>query len=102
MDGPYTYEKEAQVKSELDDEIDNFRVSTRSQANLLRYLNTIPSYSAFKISSNIDAMNVRAENDLAYYLAENGRAFDAIPILVAVVKKFSDRVVAKFNLADIY
>jgi hypothetical protein len=101
-EGPYAYEKKTQVKSELDDEFNKFRVSTRNQTDLLRYLNTIPSYTTFEISSNIDATNVQAANDLAYYLTESGRALDAIPILVAIVKKFPNRVVAKLNLADAY
>lgn len=99
-EGPYTYEKDAQVKSELDDEFNKFRIATRNHADLLRYLKNIPSYVTFEISSNIDEANVRVANDLAYHLVENGRAFDAIPILTAIVKKFPDRVVAKLNLAD--
>jgi hypothetical protein len=100
--GPYTYETEAQVKSELDDEFRKFRVSTRNKVDLLKYLNSTPSYAISEISSNIDMENVQAANDLAYYLTENGRAFDATSILIALVKKFPDRVVARLNLADAY
>ena len=100
--GSYKYESSAQSAEDISEELRKFRVSAGNKPKLKEYLNSIPSYSVSELVSYITAGNVGDINDLAFYLSENGRTYDAIPILQEIAKKFPDRIVAKLNLADAY
>lgn len=87
---------------DISEELKKFRASAGNKPALKEYLDSIPSYGVSELVSYITAGNVGDINDLAFYLSENGRAYDAIPILQEIAKEFPDRIVAKLNLADAY
>jgi hypothetical protein len=100
--GPYKYESVTEVNQDISNELDEFRVAIGNKSALNAYLNSLPSYSVLELASHINSENVRNINDLVYFLSENGRSYDAIPVLETIVNKFPDRIVVKLNLADAY
>ncbi|WP_157657362.1 tetratricopeptide repeat protein [Burkholderia ubonensis] len=101
-DEPYSYESDTEVARGIAVEIKKFRDSMSSNEILKRYLDSIPSYSIYEMAGYVNSDNVRDVNDLAFYLSENGRSYDALPLLERIVQEFPGRMVAKLNLADAY
>jgi hypothetical protein len=102
MEGPYRYESDSQAKNEINAELVEFRAAKIDQSEIKRYLEYFPSYNVSELISYINSSNVQDINDLAFFLSENGRSYDAIPVLEKIVKNFPARIVAKLNLADAY
>ncbi|WP_404991515.1 tetratricopeptide repeat protein [Cupriavidus pauculus] len=98
----YEYESSALVDKKIDDEILRFRAAESGESTLMEYLDSLPSYSVSELISHINANNVQDINNLSFYLSENGRSYEAIPVLEAIVKRYPRRIVAKLNLADAY
>ena len=102
MVGPYSYESRVETTKNIAVELKKFRNSSGERKILIEYLNSIRSYDAAELVGYIDPGNVEDVNDLAFYLSEDGRSLDAIPLLEKIVEMFPGRVVAKLNLADAY
>lgn len=101
-EGPYQYESVASTVADINDELKEFRDAKIDKFRLKDYVRSLPSYSVSEFVQFINDVNVREINDLMFLLSENGRSYEAIPVLEAIVEKYSDRVVAKLNLADAY
>jgi hypothetical protein len=100
--GPYVYESTTETARDIAMELRKLRNSENSKETLMQYIDSFPFYSISELVGYIDSGNVRDVNDLAFYLSENGRSYDAIPLLENIVKKFPKRVVAQINLGDAY
>lgn len=100
--GQYAYESNGEVMHDITQEINRFKSAQSSKEALSKYLKSIQDYDISEISAHIDTENVKYVNDLAYFLSENGRSYEAIKLLTVIVSAFPDRVVAKLNLADAY
>lgn len=100
--GPYSYESRVETAKNIVVELKKFRNSSGERKILSQYLNSIRSYDAAELVGYINPGNVEDVNDLAFYLSEDGRSLDAIPLLEKIVEMFPGRVVAKLNLADAY
>jgi hypothetical protein len=100
--GPYSYEPAAAVQAAIKNELRQFADALRNPSELKTFIASMPDYSVAELSSYVDSTTVEAINNLAFYLTENGRSYVAIPLLISIVRKFPDRVVAKLNLADAY
>lgn len=100
--GPYRYESDSKVRVAINEELQRFVNSTHKRGDLKAFLMSMPSYAVSELASYVNLSNVEIINNLCFYLEENGRSYDAIPVLIAIVSKFPDRVVAKINLADAY
>lgn len=59
-------------------------------------------YNATLYRGVLSGKNVLLQNNLAYYLEQNGRNLEAMIILEEVVKRFPNRTPAHINLADAY
>lgn len=78
-------------------------INAEDRARLFnKYISQLTNIDTAEISNYIEAENVRDINDLAYYLTEVGRGYEAAIILEKIIKKFPDRIVALLNLADAY
>jgi hypothetical protein len=100
--GPYKYVPDAEISQDISNKLEKLRVAAGNKSILIEYLNSFSSDSLFELSSYVNSENVRDINNLAYFLVKNGRSYDAIPVLKAIVAKFPKRIVAKLNLADAY
>lgn len=100
--GPYSYESRVETTKSIAVVLKKFRNSSGERKILSQYLNSIRSYDAAELVGYINPSNVEDINDLAFYLSEDGRSLDAIPLLEKIVEMFPGRVVAKLNLADAY
>lgn len=100
--GPYPHESRGATTKDIARELKKFRDSVGALETLKRYVDSLPSYSVSELVDYITYENVQDVNDLAFYLSEDGRSFDAIPILEKIVANFPKRLVAKLNLADAY
>ncbi|MBR8311953.1 tetratricopeptide repeat protein [Burkholderia dolosa] len=100
--GPYSYESRAETNKDIAIELKKFRDSVGARETLKRYVDSLPSYSVSELVGYLNSENVQEVNDLAFYLSENGRSLDVIPLLERIVAIFPKRVVAKLNLGDAY
>lgn len=100
--GPYSYEPAAVVQATIKIELPQFADASRNPSELKTFIASMPDYSVAELSSYVDSTTVEAINNLAFYLAANGRSYAAIPLRTTIVTKFPSRVVAKPNLADAY
>ena len=100
--GPYSYEPAGVVRAAIKGELRKFGDVSRNRNELKTFIASLPDYSVAEFASYVDSSTVEAINDLAFYLAEYGRSYVAIPLLTTIVTKFPDRIVAKLNLADAY
>ena len=100
--GPYTYESPAQVSMDVAAELARFKTARVQKQTLAEFLDSISPFDARELAHYITTENVSDINDLAFYLSEAGRAFDALPVLLKIAKEYPARVVAKLNLADAY
>lgn len=100
--GPYSYESDTKVAAEVKDELSKFVNASKNQSDLKAYLASMPSYAVSELVLYVEASNVEPINNLAFYLIENGRSYEAIPILASIVNEFPNRTVARLNLADAY
>ncbi|WP_321908741.1 hypothetical protein [Paraburkholderia sp. J11-2] len=100
--GPYTYESPAEVSKDVTTELARFNRARESKQTLQKFLNSLSPFDARELAHYITTDNVSDINDLAFYLTDAGRAFDALPALLTINQDFPTRVVAKLNLADAY
>lgn len=101
-DGPYSYVPESVVKKRINQVLAQLEAASKSPLEIKRYIRTIPFYEPLEISEHLTKENVESANNLAFYLSENGRSYDALQLLQAIVHGFPERVVAKLNLADAF
>jgi predicted Zn-dependent protease len=97
-----TYESKDQVRSEIRDELNDFKKSSQNPSSLEKYIAEMPDFRVAELGTYVDASNVEDINNLAFYLGKFKRSGDAAEVLQSVVKKFPDRTVARLNLADAY
>ncbi|WP_175689855.1 tetratricopeptide repeat protein [Burkholderia anthina] len=96
------YESKNQVQREIDNELNDFKKSTRTQSSLERYISEMPDFRVAELGAYVDAENVEDVNNLTFYLGKYKRSSDAVQILQYLVKKIPNRIVARLNLADAY
>lgn len=99
-DGSYSYESTEDVKKDIDGELAALKDAEKDKARLDRYLTQMPFYLPLEIAGYVGKIDVQLANDLGFFLAQRGRASDAIPLLQKIVLMYPGRVVAKLNLAD--
>lgn len=97
-----TYESKDQVRSEIRDELNDFKKSSQNPSSLEKYIAEMPDFRVVELGNYVDASNIEDINNLAFYLGKFKRSGDAAEVLQSVVKKFPDRTVARLNLADAY
>ncbi|WP_186105771.1 tetratricopeptide repeat protein [Burkholderia gladioli] len=97
-----TYESKDRVRSEIQDEIKDFKKAAQTPSSLEGYVVNMPGFQVAEFAGSIDENNVEDINNLAFYLAKYKRSGDAVEILQSLVKRFPDRTVARLNLADAY
>jgi hypothetical protein len=90
------------IQAAIVGELDRFRSIRKNRQQVREYLRCFPQYAIDELIPYIDATNVEAINDIAYFLIEEGRPGDATPVLTTIVSKFPARVVAKLNLGDAF
>lgn len=100
--GNRQYEADSNVRAEVVSELNGFLSIRKNPQQVRQYLRAFPQYAIDELVSYVDATNVEAINDIAYFLIAEGRPEDATPVLTAIVSKFPSRVVAKLNLADAF
>jgi len=101
-DGPYNYAPESTVTKRINQLFARLEIASKSSAEIKQYIQTIPFYEPLEISEHLTKENVESANNLAFYLSQNRRSYDALQLLQAIVRNFPDRVVAKLNLADAF
>ncbi|KXU93635.1 hypothetical protein CR51_28800 [Caballeronia megalochromosomata] len=67
-----------------------------------KFIDLLATYDIYELADSIDPSSVEDINNIAYFLSENNRSYDAIILLQKIVQEFPDRTVAKLNLADAY
>ncbi|WP_155631494.1 tetratricopeptide repeat protein [Burkholderia cepacia] len=97
-----TFESKDQVRRDIGLELEGFRKIMGNAAALKSFIVAVPDFQIAELASYIDSADVEDVNNMAFYLVENGRSDDAIPVLRAIIDKFPTRVVARLNLADAY
>lgn len=100
--GKYQYESDGEVRSQISMELDQFKSIIRSRQQVEKYIGSLPQYAVAELVAYIDGEDVEQINNIAFYLVEEGRPCEAVPVLSSIVSKFPDRVVAKLNLGDAY
>jgi tetratricopeptide (TPR) repeat protein len=98
----HDYESVAETTKEIEHSLEIFRSARKNGDSLAQYFNSTTAYDASELAQYVSATNVIDFNDIAYFLAENGRPDDAIPLLETILRKFPRRIVTKLNLADAY
>lgn len=96
------YKSKEETKNDILNKMKEFEKIKSNDVEIQNFINALAMYDIYELADNVDSKTVEDINDIAYFLSENKRSYDAVILLQRITREFPDRAVAKLNLADAY